>query len=158
MHCISYALKMHMAQYPYDTRKNGEFNSKLHKNLRKMHGKCVVVPVIYAFFSKKRKLVMSYRQITCSNDISVPTNRTDRYENQSENDWFFLFEKVYYCLAEPPSKKTHKSLNTCKIINTLICNSIKKFFHATENHTMHLKYIKNVYGLNLIWYEKQLGF
>ena len=66
MQCISYALKMHMAQNPYDTRKNGEFNSKLHKNLRKMHGKCVVVPVIYAFFSKKRKLVMSYRQITCS--------------------------------------------------------------------------------------------
>ena len=81
----------------------------------------------------------------------------DMKTNQKMID-FFLFEKVYYCLAEPPSKKTHKSLNTCKIINTLICNSIKKFFHATENHTMHLKYIKNVYGLNLIWYEKQLGF
>ncbi len=44
---------MHMAQIPYDARNNREFSSKLPKNLRKMHGKCVVVPVIYEFFEQK---------------------------------------------------------------------------------------------------------
>ena len=42
-----------MAQIPYDTRNNGEFKSKLPKNLRKMRGKCVIFLVIYKFFEQK---------------------------------------------------------------------------------------------------------